>query len=212
MDHRLPAGVPAVHVASRLHLATFFPSSPRGRSTTGPPPALTADVRVLIRRHFPFPALAAGPCCAPRRRAVAKVAEDISLRRRASRKLRASERVARAIAEEVLPRVAHPFDRGAVAAAGEEICARVAAACADPRIARGGAHVLVLIDTFACPVVVRPPPPRKPAQARSFVAKTANPCMDLEGSVPAKKRQPVGVIGDQRPKPVEQRFNGWVPW
>lgn len=111
-------------------------------------------MRIVIRRHFPV----AGPGGGAR--IAVKVAEDIALRRRPSRKLRGAESVERALAEEVLPLVAHPFDRRAVAASRKEICAHVAAACADPRIARGGAHVLVLIDTFACPVVFRRLPRR----------------------------------------------------
>ncbi|KAL6644995.1 hypothetical protein ACP70R_016603 [Stipagrostis hirtigluma subsp. patula] len=215
MDRRLRAGVPAVRLSSRLQVATFFaePSAASRGSRPGstrPPPALTVDVRVVVRRHFPV----VGPCGT---RIVEKVAEDIALRRRPSRKLRGTERVEQAIAEEVLPRVAHPFDRGAVVAATKEICARVAAACADPRIAHAGAHVLVLIDTFACPVVFRPAPPRKPPQGvvsapKSVIVKTGNPCMDLDSSLPAKKPESVGVIGDQRPKPVDEMFKGWVPW
>ncbi|TVU47233.1 hypothetical protein EJB05_06825, partial [Eragrostis curvula] len=221
MDPRLPAGgVPAVRLASRLQLATFFtpaspsPSSSRGgrHGCTGPSPALTADVRVVILRHFPVH----GPCGT---RIVDKVAEDIALRRRQSRQLRQPERVDRALATDVLPLVRHPFDRSAVARAGKEICAHVAAVCADPRIAHGGAHVLVLIDTFACPVVFRRPPPSKPMQrvacapSKTFVVvKNTDPCMDVEGTVPAEKLKPVGVIGDKRPKPVEETIKGWVPW
>ena len=57
--------------------------------------------------------------------------------------------------------MAHPFDRGAVVAGMKPICARVGAACAEQRVAR----VLVLVDTFACPVVLRPQPvkPMQPA-------------------------------------------------
>jgi hypothetical protein len=145
-DHRLPSGVPAVRLSSRLQLATTYgaePASLSGRSARGPPPALTADVRVVIRRHFPV----VGPGGA---RVAGKVAADIALRRRPSRALRGAGCVERALADEVLLLVAHPFDRGAVVGARKEICARVAAACGDPRIAAGGARVLVLVDTFAC--------------------------------------------------------------
>jgi len=207
MDHRLPRGVPAVRLSSRLQLATTFgaepaPSSRRGarRGSTGPPPAMTADVRVVIRRHFPVVGPGGGT------RIAEKVAQDIALRRRPSRRLRLPESVGRALADEVLPLVAHPFDRGAVAAARNEICAHVAAACDDQRIVRGGARVLVLIDTFACPVVFRPPPPCKPAPQRvvcapgNLVATTATQSMDLEIKVPTKKPNPYGAIGDQRSK------------
>jgi len=161
---------------------------------------MTADVRVVIRRHFPV--VGSGGST----RIAEKVAQDIALRRRPSRRLRLPESVGRALADEVLPLVAHPFDRGAVAAARDEICAHVAAACDDQRIGRGGARVLVLIDTFACPVVFRPPPPCKPAPQRvvcapgNLVATTATQSMDLEIKVPTKKPNPYGAIGDQRSK------------
>ena len=163
---------------------------------------MTADVRVVIRRHFPVVGPGGGT------RIAEKVAQDIALRRRPSRRLRLPESVGRALADEVLPLVAHPFDRGAVAAARNEICAHVAAACDDQRIVRGGARVLVLIDTFACPVVFRPPPPCKPAPQRvvcapgNLVAATATQSMDLEIKVPTKKPNPYGAIGDRRPKLV----------
>ncbi|PUZ40942.1 hypothetical protein GQ55_9G462800 [Panicum hallii var. hallii] len=207
------AGFPAVRLASRLQLATSFfpqPSSSarrggrRAGSAAGPPPALTADVRVVIRRHFP------------------KVAEDIALRRRPARGLRGPGRVERALADDVLPVVGHPFDRGAVAAAAGEICAHVAAACADPRVASGGVRVLVLVDTFACPVVLRPRPPCKPmwsgAGVKNTVVKADDPCAGLEpgSGLPAaaakEQPRPIGVIGGGRPEPVEERFRGWVPW
>ena len=132
MDHRLPRGVPAVRLSSRLQLATTFgvepsPSSRRG-ARRGPPPAMTADVRVVIRRHFPV----VGPGGT---RIAEKVAQDIALRRRPSRRLRLPESVGRALADEVLPLVAHPFDRGAVVAGMKPICARVGAACAEQRVA-----------------------------------------------------------------------------
>jgi hypothetical protein len=175
------------------------------------------DVRIIIRRHFP---VRVGP---GRTRIIEKVAEDIDLRRRPSRKLRGPERVERALAEGVLPRVEHPFDRGAVVAASKDICAHVSTACADPRLAEGGAHVLVLIDTFACPVVFRPPPQcelmmRNASAPKSFVERMANPCMDVESRLPAKEpRWPISVIGDGKHKPVEEpcveeRFDGWLPW
>ncbi|KAM0865972.1 hypothetical protein ACQ4PT_042917 [Festuca glaucescens] len=152
MEKHLPGGVRAIRLSSRLQLAAFFPpSGQRGRRGSAPPPALMVDVRVIIRRHFPV----------GRGRIVQEVAEDILLRRQQARKLRLPERVERALAEEVLPLVEHPFDRGAVVAAREKICKYVAGACADPRLAKRGAQVLVLLDTFACPVFLRPPP-RKP--------------------------------------------------
>ena len=172
-------------------------------------------MRIVIRRHFPVVSPGGGTLIA------VKVAEDIALRRRPSRKLRGPESVERALAEEVLPLVAHPFDRGAVVASRKEICAHVAAACADPRNARGGAHVLVLIDTFACPVVfLRLPLPPKPMKTvvacapNNFVVTSVKPCMDeLESVVPVPEKKPVGVIGDRKPKPVvEERYKGWVPW
>ncbi|KAL6902230.1 hypothetical protein ACP4OV_005106 [Aristida adscensionis] len=239
MAARVP-GVTAVRLASRLQLATsFFPSSSSRRrrgGSAGPPPALMVDVRVVIRRHFPAVA-ADGPCggAAARVAVVEKVAEDIALRRRPSRKLRVPEQVGGALAEDVLPRVRHAFDRRAVVAAGREISAHVAAACADPRLAEGGAHVLVLVDTFACPMEFHPPPPPPPpvpwkmmrtagAQKSFVVVRTIKPCMELEleSGFPAKKappppppqqqQHPIGVIGDGRPKPVEERFEGWLPW
>jgi hypothetical protein len=159
-----------VHVSSRLQLAsTYFSCSDRGGhmyrrrgSAPGPPPAMMADVRVVVRQHFPV--VVAGP--AGRTTRIAEtVSDDIALRRRTSRKLRQPEYVKRALAEDVLPLVRHDFDRDAVAAAGMEISAYVSAACADVRLAQGGVHVLVLVDTFACPVLFRraaAPPPCKP--------------------------------------------------
>ncbi|PAN49905.1 hypothetical protein PAHAL_9G483400 [Panicum hallii] len=219
------AGVAAVRLSSRLQLATsFFPKPPsssarrggrRGGSAAGPPPALSADVRVVIRRHFPV----AGPCGS---RIVQKVAEDIALRRRPARSLRGPDRVERELAEDVLPLVANPFDRGAVVAAGREICAHVAAACADPRVASGGVRVLVLVDTFACPVVLRPRPLCKPmwsgAVVKNAIARADDPCAGLEAGseLPAaaamEQPRPIGVIGGGRPEPVEERFQGWLPW
>ncbi|KAF8731209.1 hypothetical protein HU200_016533 [Digitaria exilis] len=212
------------------------PSSSRRSARRGSkgqhPPALTVDVRVVIRRHFPVVAVVpgGGGGGGGTRRIAEKVAADIALRRRPSRKLREPESVERALAEEVLPLVSHPFDRGAVAAAGKEISARVAAACVDPRVARGGARVLVIVDTFACPVVAlrrRPPPPllklvprRNVAccapEGNCFVAGTETQLLDLEleTKIPAKKPNPYGVIGDRRPKPaVEEgsKLEGWTP-
>ncbi|CAL4939172.1 unnamed protein product [Urochloa decumbens] len=184
MDRRrLPGGVPATRVASRLQLGTTFATEPSPASRRGarrcPPPPLTVDVRVVIRRHFP----------------------DIALRRRPSRKLRAAESVERALADEVLPLVAHPFDRGAVVAARKQICAHVAAACDDARVARDGARVLVLIDTFACPVLFRPRP-CKPVPKNLVAGSATTQSMGLEATAPTKKPNPHGVIGDRRPKPV----------
>jgi hypothetical protein len=223
MEKRLPGGVPAVRLSNRLQLAAFFPpSGQRGRRGSALPPALMVDVRVIIRRHFPI----------GRGRIVQKVAKDIMVRRQQARKLRLPECVERALAEDVLPLVEHPFDHGAVVAAREKICEYVAGACADPRLAKGGAQVLVLLDTFACPVFLRPPP-RKPMMMISTgptkhagVAMRTNPCMKTEpgicAAVPAEKvRPPIGVIGDGRPKQVderskagevEERWMGWVPW
>ncbi|PUZ73233.1 hypothetical protein GQ55_2G457900 [Panicum hallii var. hallii] len=218
------AGVPAVRLASRLHLAaSFFPQPPsssarrsrrRGGSAAGPPPALTADVSV-IRRHFPVP----GPRGT---RDVQKIAEDIALRRRPALSLRKPDRVDRALAEDVLPLVAHPFDRGAVVAAGGEICAYVAAACADPRVASGGVRVQALVDTFACPVVFCPRPPCKPmwsgAVVKNVIAIADDPCADLEpeSGLPAAAAKeyprPIGAIEGGGPEPVKERFQGWLPW
>jgi hypothetical protein len=105
------------------------------------------DVRVIIRRHFPI---------GQGNQMVQKVANDMVLRRQQARKLRLPERVEHALAEDVLPLVEHPFDRDAVVAATGKISNYVAAACSDPRLAKGGAQVLVLLDTFACPVLLRP--------------------------------------------------------
>jgi hypothetical protein len=173
---------------------------------------------VVIRRHFP----AVGPLGT---RIVQKVSEDIALRRRPSRELREPDRVGRALAEDVIPLVGHPFDRGAVVAASREISARVAAACADPRVGGAGVRVLVIVDTFACPVVLRPrPPPCKPpamwtaGTVENVITRAEDPCtgLELESGLPeaAAMEQPrhVGVIGDTRPKPVEARFEGWLPW
>ena len=221
------AGVPAVRLASRLQLATSFFPQPRSSSSSArrgggrrgsSPPALSADVRVVIRRHFPV----AGPRGT---RVVQKVAGDIALRRRPSRGLRGPDRVKRALAEDVLPRVTHPFDRGAVVAASGENCAHVAAACADARVASSGVRILVLVDTFACPVVFRPRPPCKPVWSGAVVknknvmiARADDTCAGLEpGSglpTAAAKEQPrsIGVIGGGLPEPLEERFQGWLPW
>ncbi|KAF8731200.1 hypothetical protein HU200_016524 [Digitaria exilis] len=217
--------VPAVRFSSRLQLATSFIPQPstrhsgssgrRGGGSAAAPPAMTADVRVVIRRHFPV--VGGGT------RVV--VADDIALRRRPTRGLRGPGRVERALAEEVLPLVAHPADRAAVAAARREICAHVAAACADARVATGGVRVLVLVDTFAVAVVLRRPrvmmmmmPCCKPT---TTVANDGDePCKGLEtesglAAAAGKEEQPrpIGVIGDGRPEPtVEKRFDGWLPW
>ena len=219
------AGVPAVCLSRRLQLATsFFPqpgssssSARRGGGRRGSsPPALSADVRVVIRRHFPV-AGARGT------RIVEKVAEDIALRRRPARSLRGPDRVERALAEDVLPLVGHTFDRGAVVAASREICAHVAAACADPRVASGGVRVLVLVDTFACPVLFRPGPPCKPMRSGVAVVKDAvaragdqdagsEPGSGLPAAAAKEQPRHIGVIGGSRPEPVEKRFQGWLPW
>ncbi|CAD6203452.1 unnamed protein product [Miscanthus lutarioriparius] len=208
MDRRLPGGVPA----TRRHRRRTAEVDNKQVHDNGSP--RTGGGRE--DRH-PEALPVVGPGCT---RIAVKVAEDIALRRRPSRKLRGPESVERALAEEVLPLVAHPFDRGAVVASRKEICAHVAAACADPRNARGGAHVLVLIDTFACPVVfLRLPLPPKPMKTvvacapNNFVVTSVKPCMDeLESVVPVPEKKPVGVIGDRKPKPVVERYKGWVPW
>jgi hypothetical protein len=215
------AGVPFVRLNRRLQIAiSFFPSSTHRagrlvRSAGGPPPALTADVRVVVRRHFP----AVGPLGT---RIVQKVSEDIALRRRPSRKLREPDRVERALVQDVIPLVSHPFDRGAMVATSREISARVAAACADTRIAGAGVRVLVIVDTFACPVVFRPRPPCKPTMWSGAVKNaitradddlcTVEPESLLTAVAGKEEPRPVGVIGDMRPKPVEERFKGWLPW
>ncbi|KAG2541152.1 hypothetical protein PVAP13_9NG607100 [Panicum virgatum] len=196
------AGVPAVRLSSRLQLATSFFPQPRSSSSSArrgggrrgsSPPALSADVRVVIRRHFPV-AGARGT------RIVEKVAEDIALRRRPARSLRGPDRVERALAEDVLPLVGHTFDRGAVVAASREICAHVAAACADPRVANGG------------------PMWSGAAVKNVVIARADDPCAGLElgSELPAAaakgQPRPIGVIGGGRPEPVEERFAGWLPW
>ncbi|CAM0951836.1 unnamed protein product [Alopecurus aequalis] len=217
------AGVPAVRLSKRLQLAAFFPPSGRGgRRRSAPTPALMVDVRVVIRRHFPI---------SPGSRIVVQeVAEDIVLRRQHARKLRLPERVERALAADVLPLVEHPFDRGAVVASTEKICEYVARVCADPRLAKGGARVLVLLDTFACPAFLRPlprKPMRIPPAKHAVVTMRTNACTKTESGivaaaavVPAEKERPIGVIGDGQPKQVddmfkggaEERWKGWLPW
>ncbi|KQK21891.1 hypothetical protein BRADI_1g63770v3 [Brachypodium distachyon] len=213
MDHKRLPVVPVVRLSTRLHLTAFFPSPAHGGRrcvSAGSPPALMADVRVVIRRHFP-----AGPA---NRVVVEKVAEDISLRRQPSRKLRSPERVERALAADVMPLVRHTFDRRAVVEARKEIAAYVSGACADPRLAKGGVQILVLLDTFACRTLLRPAPAlRKPVAAvkNEACARTTEQGV---AAVPVKKARDVGVIGDGRPKKVdvqpqvEERFKGWVPW
>ncbi|KAK3147381.1 hypothetical protein QOZ80_3BG0281690 [Eleusine coracana subsp. coracana] len=235
-----PHAGPAVRVSSRLQLATtFFPCSSdqgshrrrrrQGSAAAGPPPAMTADVRVVIRRHFPGITVAGPDGAGGTRTVVQKVAEDIALRRRPSRVLRDPEQVDRALAEDVLPLVRHKFDRDAVVGASKEICAHVSAACADARLAHGGVHVLVLVDTLAClGTVLRraavPPPPLcklmmriGAAPIKSFaVTKKSSGGIEKESGMvppPAKKKSSGGVIGDARPKTVEEeRFKGWLPW
>uniref|UniRef100_J3M6V1 Uncharacterized protein n=1 Tax=Oryza brachyantha TaxID=4533 RepID=J3M6V1_ORYBR len=154
MEHRGLPVIPAVRVGSQLHLTATYsgPVGRRGPSSfaAGPPPALMADVRVVVRRHFPV-----GPkACV----IVEKVADDIADRRQPSRKLRTPESVERVLAERVLPFVRHPFDRRAVAVASKQICAYVPGACADPRLAHRGVRVLVLVDTFARGTLLLPVP------------------------------------------------------
>ncbi|KAF0909736.1 hypothetical protein E2562_000073 [Oryza meyeriana var. granulata] len=234
MDHRRLLCLPAVRVGSRLHLASVF-SRPGGRrrGSAASPPALMADVRVVIRRHFPVGLKGV---------VVEKVSDDIALRRQPSRKLRTPERVARALAEQVLPFVEHPIDLRAVAIASKQICAYVSAACSDPRLADGGVQVLVLLDTFACPTLLRPAPRDKQSTDLRVVARTC-PCLEIDlGSrkpsfarladssehgafvrtcpcmdtvVRSKKTtSSVGIIGDGRRKAVHDvdQPKGWVPW
>lgn len=138
----------------------------------------------------------------------------------------------------MIPLIRHKFDRGAVAAATTEISSYVSAACADARLAHGGVHVLVLVDTFACPGVVpraaAPAPCHKPrtmmmppsgALMKTLVATKTTapvPCIGVvmnSGVPPARettaRSSSGGVIGDARAnKPVEEeeRFKGWLPW
>jgi hypothetical protein len=151
-----------------------------------------------------------------------KVANDIVLRRQQARKLRLPERVERALAEDVLPLVDHPFGRDAVVAATEKISKYVAGACSDPRLAKGGAQVLLLLDTFACPVLLRPRTRMSFCPAKhAVVAMRTNASTKTENGIaaatPAEKTRPIGVIGDGRPKKVddgevEERWKGWTPW
>jgi hypothetical protein len=209
-------GAPAVRFSSRLQVAAFFQTSGRGdRRRTGTPPPLMVDVRVIIRRHFPI---------GQGNQMVQKVANDMVLRRQQARKLRLPERVERVLAEDVLPLVEHPFDRGAVVAATEKISKYVAGACSDPRLAKGGAQVLVLLDTFACPVLLRPRMrisscPAKHAGVAMTMRTNASTTTEygIEAAKPAEKTRPIGVIGDGRPKQVdkgeiEERWKGWLPW
>uniref|UniRef100_A0A0D9VTC8 Uncharacterized protein n=1 Tax=Leersia perrieri TaxID=77586 RepID=A0A0D9VTC8_9ORYZ len=220
MDHRFPC-LPAVRVGSRLHLASVF-SRPAGCQRRGsggsPPAALMADVRVVIRRHFPV---------GPKGVIVEKVSDDIALRRQPSRRLRTPERVERALAEQVLPFVEHPIDLRAVAIASKQICAYVSAACSDPRLANGGVQVLILLDTFACPTLLPAAAPRKQGAELGVAVRTCPcleitnkqsshcsadsaehggvvrsfPCMEV-GVGSKKKTSSVGVIGDGRRKAV----------
>ncbi|KAL5219367.1 hypothetical protein ABZP36_020051 [Zizania latifolia] len=239
MDRRLP-GVPVLRVGSSLHLASFFPPPGGRRGSARSPPALMADVRIVIRRNFPVGPM--GPI-------VERVAVDIALRRQPSRKLRCPECVERALAEHVVPFVKHPFDRRAVAIASKKICGYVSAACADPRLADGGVQVLVLLDTFACPTLLRPAPrPRKHSSTGSpefGVAVRTCPCMEIElesksnesraasptsaehggdiletcrcmkiGVKSKEQQRSGGTIGDGRPAKAGgvDRLQGWVPW
>ncbi|KAL5210667.1 hypothetical protein ABZP36_006290 [Zizania latifolia] len=193
-----------------------------------------ADVRVVIRRHFPV---------GPKGLIVERVADDIALRRQPSRKLRRPECVERALVEHVLPFVEHPFDRRAVAIASKQICEYVSGACADPRLADAGVQVLVLLDTFACPTLLRPAP-RKQSTIDTpefgVAVRTCRMDIDLESKQPGlasptsaergdilrtcqcteigvKSKEPlksVGTIGDGRPAKAGgvDRLQGWVPW
>ncbi|KAL5209925.1 hypothetical protein ABZP36_005548 [Zizania latifolia] len=207
----------------------------RRRGSARSPPALMADVRVIIRRHFPV---------GPKGLIVERLADDIALRRQPSRKLRRPECVERALAEHVLPFVEHPIDRRTVAIASKQICEYVSRACADPRLANAGVQVLVLLDTFACPTLLRPAPQKQSTtDTPEFgVAVRTCPCMDidLESKQPeltsptsaergdilrtcrcmeigVKSKEPlksVGTIGDGRPAKAGgvDLLQGWVPW
>ncbi|KAL5209142.1 hypothetical protein ABZP36_004765 [Zizania latifolia] len=236
MERHLP-GVPAVRVGSSLHLASFFSTPGRRRGSARSPPELMADVRVVIRRHFPV---------GSKGLIVERVADDIALRRQPSRKLRRPECVESALAEHVLPFVQHPIDRRAVASASKQICEYVSRACADPRLANTGVQVLVLLDTFACPTLLRPAP-RKQSTTDTCpefgVAVRTCPCMDIDQEskqpelcmsptlaergdilrtcrcmeIGVKSMEPprsVGTIGDGRPAKAGgvDRLQGWVPW
>ncbi|CAM0880017.1 unnamed protein product [Alopecurus aequalis] len=214
MEKNLPGGVPAVRLSCHLHLAAFFPPSGArgaGRRRSAPTPALMVDLRVVIRRNFPV-----GPGS---RRIVHEVAEDIVLRRQHARKLRLPERVERALAADVLPLVEHPFDRGAVVASTEKICDYVASVCADLRLAKGGAQVLVLLVTSACPAFLRPLPRklmRIPAKHGVVTMRIpASACTKTKSGIAAaavEKARPIGVIGDGHQKQPEERWKGWLPW
>ncbi|KAG8051556.1 hypothetical protein GUJ93_ZPchr0001g30486 [Zizania palustris] len=216
MDRRLP-GVPVVRVGSSLHLAaSFFPTPGGRRGSARSPPALMADVRIVIRRNFPVGPM--GPI-------VERVDVDIALRRQQSRKLRCPERVERALAEHVVPFVKHSFDRRAVAIASKDICRYVSEACADPRLADGGVQVLILLDTFACPTLLRPAPRPRNGEHYSTgspefgVAVRTCPCMEtgrfMKIGVKSKEQQrAIGTIGDGLPAKAGgvDRLEGWVPW
>ncbi|KAG8063808.1 hypothetical protein GUJ93_ZPchr0003g17647 [Zizania palustris] len=227
MDRHLPA-VPVLRVGSSLHLDSFFPTPGGRRGSARSPPALMADVRIVIRRNFPAGPM--GPI-------VDRVAVDIALRRQPSRNLRCPERVERALAEHVVPFVKHSFDRRAVAIASKKICWYVSGACADPRLAYGGVQVLVLLDTFACPTLLRPAPrPREHSSTgspefgvpvRTPTSRVAPPtsaehggdileiCRCMKIGVKRKEQQrSVGTIGDGRlaKDGGVDRLQGWVPW
>ena len=144
------------------------------------------------------------------------------LRRRPSRGLRDPARVERALAEELLSLVAHPFDRGAVGAGMKPICARVGAACAEQRVAPRAPPACWSWST----------PSRVPScfalslssrcsllsclRAESLCAvrtTRANPCMvELDSTVP----EPCGAIGETE-GPSRWRRKGsfskvGVPW
>ncbi|TVU47238.1 hypothetical protein EJB05_06830, partial [Eragrostis curvula] len=73
------------------------------------------------------------------------------------------------------------------------------------------------MDVLPLQVSNKPAPHVVCAPPKSIVdVKAADPCMmSFESAVPAEKPKlkPVGVIGDNRPKPAaEEMFKGWVPW
>ncbi|OEL22407.1 hypothetical protein BAE44_0016570, partial [Dichanthelium oligosanthes] len=136
--------------------------------------------------------------------------------------LREPERVEQALAEELLPLVAHPFDprrrgRGHEADLLARTWPRPAPGSASNRAARA----CLLRSTPSRAPRRSAPRPDKPVGSaacapESLVVRTTsanNPCMESESTVAAQIPKPCGVIGDRRPEPVvEERFKGWVPW
>ncbi|KAG8096473.1 hypothetical protein GUJ93_ZPchr0013g36662 [Zizania palustris] len=205
MERRLPV-VPAIRVRSSLYLATFFSTPGRRRGSARSPPALMADVRVVIRRHFPI---------GPNGLIVKKVTDDIALRRQQSRKLRSPECVERALAEHVLPFVEHPIDRHTLAIKSKQICEYVSGVCADPRLANAGVQILVLVDTFTCRTLLRPAPRKQSTTDSPDFDVAVRTCRCMEIGVKSKEPpRSVGIIGDGRPAEAcgVDRLQGWLPW